>query len=106
MKLIYRASDINEANIVSGMLRANGIDAHVGGYYLQGGIGELAAFGFANVHVPDEDAENARILIAQYEDADNSNDDTDTEKKYIRFYISVILFALILVLIFYYLIDK
>jgi hypothetical protein len=106
MKLIYRASDINEANIVSGMLRANGIDAHVGGYYLQGGIGDLAAFGFANVHVTDEDAEEARILIAQYEDASNSNDDTDVEKRYIRFYISVILFALILALIFYYFINK
>jgi hypothetical protein len=79
MKLIYRASDINEANIVSGMLRANGIYAYVGGYYLQGGIGDLATFGFANVHVSDEDVEKARNLIAQYEDASNSNDDADTE---------------------------
>lgn len=106
MKLIYRASDINEANIVSGMLHANDIDAHVGGYYLQGGIGELAAFGFANVHVPDEDVEKARILIAQYEDASNSYDEADTDEGHIRFYISVILFALILVMIFYYFTNK
>ena len=80
MKLIYRASDINEANIVSGMLRSYGIDAYVGGYYLQGGIGDLAAFGFANVHVPDEDVDQARSLIAEYENSSKSIDDIDREK--------------------------
>ena len=69
MKLVYRASDIIEANIVAGMLHAHGIDAHVGGYYLQGGIGELAAQDFVNVHVEDEDVETARSLIADYERA-------------------------------------
>ena len=69
MKLVYRASDIIEANIVAGMLRSHGIESHVGGYYLQGGIGELAAQDFAHVHVADEDAELARSLIADYEQA-------------------------------------
>jgi len=35
MKIIYKARDIIEAHIVSGMLNANGIETHVGGYYLQ-----------------------------------------------------------------------
>jgi hypothetical protein len=74
MKLVYRAGDIIEANIVAGMLQANGIDAHVGGYYLQGGIGELAAGDFANVHVEDEDVELAKRLIEDYEKA-SINDD-------------------------------
>ena len=74
MKLVYSASDIIEANIVAGMLQANGIDAHVGGYYLQGGIGELAARDFANVHVEDEDVELAKKLIEDYEKA-SINDD-------------------------------
>jgi hypothetical protein len=56
------------------MLQANGIDAHVGGYYLQGGIGELAARDFANVHVADEDASLAKSLIEDYEKASVDDD--------------------------------
>jgi len=37
LKLIYKASDITQAHIISGLLESNGIDAHVGGYYLHGG---------------------------------------------------------------------
>ena len=75
MKLVYRASDIIEANIVAGMLRAQGIETHVGGFYLQGGIGELAAQDFAHVHVGDEDEDLARKLIAEYEQAASGQDD-------------------------------
>lgn len=99
MKLMYRASDINEANIVAGLLRAHDIEAHVGGYYLQGGVGDLAAFNFANVHVPDEDVAQARLLIAQYENEANDSDDTFADKRNSRFLLSVILFALILMVI-------
>ena len=97
MKLIYKASDINEAHIVSGMLRSNGIEAHVGGYYLQGGVGDLAAFGFANVHVPDEDVEQAVFLIAQYEDASKDNNGTVSKRDSVKFYISVILFIILII---------
>jgi hypothetical protein len=70
---VYRAADINEAHIVAGMLRAERIDAHVEGFYLQGGIGGLAAFDFASVHVPDEEAEQARALVAEYEQSSRSH---------------------------------
>ena len=69
MKLIYKAKDITEAHIVSGMLNSNGIKAHVSGYYLQGGVGELAAMDFANVHVADEDVPSAKLIITEYEGA-------------------------------------
>ncbi|HEB58098.1 MAG TPA: DUF2007 domain-containing protein [Gammaproteobacteria bacterium] len=69
MKVIHEAGDITEAHIVAGMLHARGIEAHVGGYYLQGGVGELAPTGFANVQVADEDAAAAAAVIAEYEAA-------------------------------------
>ena len=102
MKLIYRASDINEANIVAGMLRANGIEAHVGGYYLQGGVGDLAAQDFANVHVADEDLDAARSLITEY---DNStiNNSSGAKRSNSKFFLNVVLFVLIFIVIFYYL---
>lgn len=67
---VYDASDITEAHIVCGMLRAHGIDAYAGGHYLQGGVGELAAHGFASVMVAEPQAAAARALIEAYEQGD------------------------------------
>lgn len=64
---IYDASDITEAHIVRGMLEAHGIPAHVGGHYLQGGVGDLAVQGFASVLVEEACAAQARELIEQYQ---------------------------------------
>jgi len=105
MKLIYKASDINEANIVSGMLRANGIEAHVGGFYLQGGVGDLAATDFANIHVADEDIELARTLIADYESASIINNASTEKRRRTNFLLSIILFAIIIIAIFYYFVS-
>lgn len=67
MKIIYKARDIIEAHIVSGMLNANGVEAHVSGYYLQGGVGDVAVYDFANVQVADEDVALALPLVAEYD---------------------------------------
>ena len=67
MKIVYRAADITEAQIIRGMLESNDIEAHVSGFYLQGGIGEMAPTDLAKVHVPDEDFERARELLQEYE---------------------------------------
>lgn len=75
MKIIYKSRDITEAHIVSGMLQANGIKAYVGGHYLQGGVGDLAAMDFANVQVADDDVSPARLIIAEY---DNAPTETET----------------------------
>lgn len=73
---IYSAADLTEAHIVRGMLEADGIEAHVGGHYLQGGIGELAAMDFASVYIDDADRQVAQQLIDTYEHAtDLSPDD-------------------------------
>ena len=67
MKKIFDASNITEAEIVKGLLEANNIDAYVDGFYLQGGIGELAPTDFAGVSVEDNDIDAALILIKEYE---------------------------------------
>lgn len=50
-----------------GMLEAHGIQAHVGGHYLQGGVGELMVQGFAAVFVEDGELDMARSLVEAYE---------------------------------------
>jgi len=72
---VYDAADITEAHIVRGMLQAHGIEAHVGGYYLQGGVGELAPQGFARVLVAASQVEAARALIDAYEQGDMLSQD-------------------------------
>ena len=72
MKIVYKAGDIIEAHIVAGMLNANGIETHVGGYYLQGGVGDVAVYDFANVQVADEDVVLAQPLVAGYDSAQNT----------------------------------
>jgi hypothetical protein len=77
MKIVYRAADIIEAEIVKGMLVANDIDAHSSGFYLQGGIGEIAPTDLANVLVFDEDYDRARELVREY-DENQTVHDSDT----------------------------
>ncbi len=79
MKIIYKASDIIEAHIVAGMLNANGIETYVGGYYLQGGVGDATVFDFANVQVADEDVTAAESFVAEYENSANPELECDAE---------------------------
>ncbi len=67
MKIAYRAKDIMEAEIIKGMLLANGIEAYSSGFYLQGAIGDLAPSDFSKVHVHDDDYVRARELVKEYE---------------------------------------
>ena len=73
MKLIYKARDITEAHIISGLLKSYGIEAHVGGHYLQGGVGDLAALDFATISVANEDTDSAAAIIADYDNSNNTN---------------------------------
>ena len=77
MKLIYKAKDIIEAHIIAGLLKSNNIQAHVGGHYLQGGIGDLAAMEFATINVADEDITQAKQIISEYEGDINITDDSN-----------------------------
>jgi hypothetical protein len=67
MRIVYRAGSITEAEIIKGMLLSNDIEAYVSGFYLQGGIGEIAPTDLAKVHVPDDDYERAREVVLEYE---------------------------------------
>ena len=67
MQIAYKARDIVEAHIVCGMLQAAGCDAHVGGHYLQGAVGDMAPLDFAVVWVSDDDAELAQQCIGEYD---------------------------------------
>ena len=67
MKTIYRAANITEAEILRGMLSAAGIDSHISGYYLQGGVGELAAADSVGIQVDEADISTAIAVLKEYD---------------------------------------
>ncbi|MAD74590.1 MAG: hypothetical protein CML20_07355 [Rheinheimera sp.] len=77
MKIVFRANDILEAHIVAGMLHSYGIEAHVGGHYLQGAVGDVAPLGIANILVQDEDSEQAEKIVAEYQNNTDSQSEPD-----------------------------
>jgi putative signal transducing protein len=68
VKIVYRAENIIDANLVKGALAQEGITAFVSGEYLTGAIGELPAWNLVAVMVADLDVERA-LPVAQAIDA-------------------------------------
>ncbi len=66
MQQIYHAENLIDANIVKGLLEQGGLKVYLGGYYLQGGVGELPAAGMTSLWVEDIDSALAQELIADY----------------------------------------
>jgi hypothetical protein len=76
MRAIYEPAHSIEANLIVGLLKQIGIKAHIAGEYLQGGAGELPAFGVMRVMVEDKDAADARQLIDEWNEATPLDDAT------------------------------
>src|SRR5690606_32042927 len=62
MRIIYRAANIIDANLVKNALEQEGILAFVNGEYLPGGVGQLPASDFLSVMVADDDVERAQAI--------------------------------------------
>lgn len=102
MQIIFKAADITEAHIVSGLLNANNIETHVGGYYLQGGVGDLSAMDFVNIQVDEEDVEKSVKIISEYEGekaAPVEKRDVMTSDFLSRIFIAVLVFSFFVVII-------
>ncbi len=74
MTPVFEALNSLEAHLVKIRLIGEGIDAQVGGDYLQGAMGELPAMGFLKVWVEDRDAPRARAIIARMNEPAQDND--------------------------------
>lgn len=81
MELIFKSSDIIEAHIISNMLKANDIEAFVGGHYIQGGVGEFTGLNYASVFVPLKNINESKELIMAYENKTISIENPDDNLK-------------------------
>ncbi|WP_027907456.1 putative signal transducing protein [Pseudomonas taiwanensis] len=69
MQRIYDPENLLEAQMLLSMLTSEGIEVHLIGRDLVGGVGELPVYGLLGIAVPDEQAGYARHLIEAYNDA-------------------------------------
>ncbi|MFK0311693.1 putative signal transducing protein [Pseudomonas sp. NPDC090233] len=69
MQRIYDPENLLEAQMLIGMLASEGIDVHLVGRDLMGGVGELPVQGLLGLAVADEQAGYARQLIDAYNGA-------------------------------------
>jgi Putative prokaryotic signal transducing protein len=69
VKIVYRAENIIDANLVKNALENENIPAFVSGQYLTGAAGELPPMALVNVMVADFDWPRARA-VAELVDAD------------------------------------
>ena len=77
MKTVYRAANITEADIVAGMLHSRGIEAEVAGRHLQTAVGAAAMPYSSRVLVSEQQYEEARAVVAEYE----NNQPVDEQQK-------------------------
>lgn len=75
MKLLYKANDVIEARLLKNMLGQANIDAYIHGEYLQGGIGDLQAFGMVQLMVQNEDYRIAKEIIDDWNSASFSGNE-------------------------------
>lgn len=69
MRKIYEPENMMEGELLQSMLASEGVEAHITGRHLLGGIGELPVSGLLGLAVEDHQAERARQLITEYNGA-------------------------------------
>lgn len=67
MRPVYEAANSVDAHMIANLLEQAGISSRIDGEFLQGGAGELQAFGVVRVMVDEEDYPQARALIEALE---------------------------------------
>lgn len=63
MKTVYEAGNSLEAHMLTHLLEQEGIEAHIHGEHLQGGVGELPASGLVRLLVDEADYARARTVV-------------------------------------------
>jgi hypothetical protein len=67
MKSVYETSSGLDGHMILNLLAQYRIDGRLEGEHLQGGMGELQALGFVRVMVAEEDYEQAKQIIREWE---------------------------------------
>lgn len=106
MKLLYEASNSIEAHMILNLIQQSGLSGRIDGEYLQGGIGELQAFGTVRVMVEESDYTQAKKIVDDWDQAQPNIETTQAPHKSNSFWPSFIGCAIgILATYLYYNVD-
>ena len=72
---LYEAANGFDAHLVLDLLQYEGLTARIDGEYLQGGIGDLQAFGMIRVMIKESDYERGKDVIKKWENGELIDDD-------------------------------
>ena len=75
MKLLYEAANAVEAHMIVNLLEQSELTARIDGEFLQGGVGELQAFGVVRVMIDDTDYDQAIEIIKLWESKTAQSDE-------------------------------
>lgn len=67
MIVVYNASNSLDAHMIKSLLEQQDIPAYIQGEYLQGGVGEIPAFGLVKIAVNDAYYDRARKIITEWQ---------------------------------------
>ncbi|HTN93588.1 MAG TPA: DUF2007 domain-containing protein [Gallionella sp.] len=81
MKCVYEASSGLEGHMILNLLKQARISGRIDGEYLQGGMGELQAMNFVRVLVSEQDYDEARKIIHEWESIQPASDGPDPEAR-------------------------
>jgi len=81
MILVYEANDAIEAHMMQDLLERNHIGSRIDGELLQGGIGEIQTMGLVTVLVEEDDFDNAKSIIDEWEYSISSQQLGDNESQ-------------------------
>lgn len=77
---VFRGNNYIEAQLLTGLLEQHGINAFLQGAALQGGLGELPAVGYLSIMVEESDLDDARSILAAYENGELALDGRDPDE--------------------------
>jgi hypothetical protein len=77
MRIVYQSTNVADLYVLRDLLAAAGIEAHVQGEYLRGGIGELPADTPVSLAVADAQADAARAIVLDWERSRPEDEDAE-----------------------------
>lgn len=108
MITVYEAHSSFDAKLIQDQLSFEGIDCHIMGDLLQGGMGELQAHGLVKLMVDEEDMEKSLIVIEKWKNTKVTENETPiietqtSETAIQRNYKPILLFVIVLVILGFY----
>ena len=107
MITVYQAHSSFDAKLIQDQLSFEGINSHIMGDLLQGGMGELQAHGLVKLMVDEKDIEKSLIVIeswknTQINEKELSTSETTTQKKHKP----ILLFVMVFVIMGFYFLTE